>query len=184
MYHVGFQVDLTEQPNAILEKLKDGSYIVNYPPQTMLQPLGELQSICMGSAKKNFIPPLVMSSHLKAILQTSSDSNSEKTEDGNLNHPLSLSLLRTYLTFSRRLTEGGIPLCGSCSAACTRVHCRGAHRKGSWRHMSCSGCCSADEGAEGELDVGHTIAWPERLEQVCRFRWETQDSRLTLPRAD
>ncbi|KAJ3780526.1 photoreceptor A [Lentinula aff. detonsa] len=30
IYHVGFQVDLTEQPNAILEKLKDGSYIANY----------------------------------------------------------------------------------------------------------------------------------------------------------
>lgn len=30
VYHVGFQVDLTEQPNAILQKLKDGSYVVNY----------------------------------------------------------------------------------------------------------------------------------------------------------
>jgi PAS domain-containing protein len=29
-YHVGFQVDITEQPNAILQKLRDGSYIVNY----------------------------------------------------------------------------------------------------------------------------------------------------------
>ncbi|RKP40006.1 PAS domain-containing protein [Dimargaris cristalligena] len=29
-YFVGFQVDLVEQPNAILEKMKDGSYIVNY----------------------------------------------------------------------------------------------------------------------------------------------------------
>ncbi|KAF7966575.1 hypothetical protein HWV62_37855, partial [Athelia sp. TMB] len=29
-YHVGFQVDLTEQPNAILRKLQDGSYILNY----------------------------------------------------------------------------------------------------------------------------------------------------------
>lgn len=27
---VGFQVDLAEQPNAIMEKLRDGSYIVNY----------------------------------------------------------------------------------------------------------------------------------------------------------
>ena len=30
VYHVGFQVDLTEQPNAILRRLWDGSYIVNY----------------------------------------------------------------------------------------------------------------------------------------------------------
>ncbi|KAK0473698.1 blue light receptor [Armillaria novae-zelandiae] len=92
VYHVGFQVDLTEQPNAILEKLKDGSYIVNYPPQNMLHPLGDHLQTLMGSTKKNFIPSLVMSSHLKAVLQTTSDSN-EKTEDGNLNHSLSLALL-------------------------------------------------------------------------------------------
>ena len=30
IYHVGFQVDLTEQPNAILRQLWNGSYIVNY----------------------------------------------------------------------------------------------------------------------------------------------------------
>ena len=29
-YFVGFQVDLAEQPNAILQKLRDGSYIVDY----------------------------------------------------------------------------------------------------------------------------------------------------------
>ena len=30
VYHVGFQVDLTEEPNAILRRLWDGNYIVNY----------------------------------------------------------------------------------------------------------------------------------------------------------
>ncbi|KAH9911146.1 uncharacterized protein BXZ73DRAFT_93480 [Epithele typhae] len=30
VYHVGFQVDLTEQPKSILSKLKDGTYVVNY----------------------------------------------------------------------------------------------------------------------------------------------------------
>ena len=30
VYHVGFQVDLSEQPNAILRQLWDGSYIINY----------------------------------------------------------------------------------------------------------------------------------------------------------
>ena len=30
VYHVGFQVDLMEQPNAILRRLWNGSYIVNY----------------------------------------------------------------------------------------------------------------------------------------------------------
>ncbi|KAK0489565.1 photoreceptor A [Armillaria luteobubalina] len=99
VYHVGFQVDLTEQPNAILEKLKDGSYIVNYPPQTTLHPLSDHLQSLMGSTKKNFIPSLVMSAHLKAVLQTTSDSNNEKMEDGNLNHPLSLALLSNLPDF-------------------------------------------------------------------------------------
>ena len=30
VYHIGFQVDLTEQPSAILRRLWDGSYIVNH----------------------------------------------------------------------------------------------------------------------------------------------------------
>nr|AHB37085.1 white collar 1-like protein [Ganoderma lucidum] len=30
VYHIGFQVDLTEQPKSILSKLKDGTYVVNY----------------------------------------------------------------------------------------------------------------------------------------------------------
>ncbi|EIW55403.1 uncharacterized protein TRAVEDRAFT_66578 [Trametes versicolor FP-101664 SS1] len=30
IFHVGFQVDLSEQPKAILGKLKDGTYLVNY----------------------------------------------------------------------------------------------------------------------------------------------------------
>jgi PAS domain-containing protein len=44
VYHVGFQVDLVEQPNAILRNMRDGSYQVNYtvanPPQAPLRPAG------------------------------------------------------------------------------------------------------------------------------------------------
>lgn len=44
VYHVGFQVDLVEQPNAILRNMRDGSYQVNYtvlnPPQPPLRPPG------------------------------------------------------------------------------------------------------------------------------------------------
>lgn len=29
-YYVGFQVDLVDQPNAILDRMKDGTYVVNY----------------------------------------------------------------------------------------------------------------------------------------------------------
>lgn len=38
MYHVGFQVDLVEQPNAILRNMRDGSYQVNYMVQNNPQP--------------------------------------------------------------------------------------------------------------------------------------------------
>ncbi|KAL6301100.1 hypothetical protein BKA93DRAFT_902463 [Sparassis latifolia] len=38
-YHVGFQIDLTEQPNAILEKLRDGSYVVDYSRKPHAPPL-------------------------------------------------------------------------------------------------------------------------------------------------
>jgi hypothetical protein len=38
-YFVGLQVDLVEQPNSILEKMKDGTYLINYHQNTnALQP--------------------------------------------------------------------------------------------------------------------------------------------------
>lgn len=50
VYHVGFQVDLVEQPNAILRNMQAGSYQVNYcqpnPPQPPLPKAGrEIGSI-------------------------------------------------------------------------------------------------------------------------------------------
>lgn len=45
VYHVGFQIDLVEQPNAILRNMRDGSYQVNYtvvnPPQPPMRPPGK-----------------------------------------------------------------------------------------------------------------------------------------------
>ncbi|KAI0087456.1 hypothetical protein BDY19DRAFT_907612 [Irpex rosettiformis] len=38
VYQIGFQVDLTEQPNAILQKLRDGSYMVNYSREPAVLP--------------------------------------------------------------------------------------------------------------------------------------------------
>ncbi|KAH6906629.1 PAS domain-containing protein [Coprinopsis sp. MPI-PUGE-AT-0042] len=37
VFQVGFQVDLTEQPSMILEKLKNGSYLVDYSTQNLFQ---------------------------------------------------------------------------------------------------------------------------------------------------
>ncbi|KAH9885991.1 hypothetical protein C8Q73DRAFT_288713 [Cubamyces lactineus] len=39
VYHVGFQVDLSEQPKAILSKLKDGTYLVNYSDKSIAPPV-------------------------------------------------------------------------------------------------------------------------------------------------
>ncbi|KIK62007.1 hypothetical protein GYMLUDRAFT_561592 [Collybiopsis luxurians FD-317 M1] len=94
IYHVGFQVDLTEQPNAILEKLKDGSYISNYAannPVSIVPPLiggggtglGTLGSNPSGAAgagamlpalmtrdrKLHSIPPPAMSKELKKLIE-------------------------------------------------------------------------------------------------------------------
>ncbi|KAI8969465.1 hypothetical protein BD414DRAFT_541122 [Trametes punicea] len=38
VFHVGFQVDLSEQPKAILSKLKDGTYLVNYSDKSVSPP--------------------------------------------------------------------------------------------------------------------------------------------------
>ncbi|OSC97372.1 hypothetical protein PYCCODRAFT_1481341 [Trametes coccinea BRFM310] len=38
VFHVGFQVDLSEQPKAILSKLKDGTYLVNYSDKAISPP--------------------------------------------------------------------------------------------------------------------------------------------------
>ncbi|KAI0760020.1 PAS domain-containing protein [Fomes fomentarius] len=38
VYHIGFQVDLTEQPKSILSKLKDGTYVVNYSDKSVPLP--------------------------------------------------------------------------------------------------------------------------------------------------
>jgi hypothetical protein len=44
VYHVGFQIDLVEQPNAILRNMRDGTYSVNYtslnaPPLPLPPPM-------------------------------------------------------------------------------------------------------------------------------------------------
>lgn len=72
VYHVGFQVDLTEQPNAILEKLRDGSYIVDYgsqrntlshPSPLALQTIGHIKD-----RKSQVIPSVRVSRDLKKLL--------------------------------------------------------------------------------------------------------------------
>ncbi|KAJ2920084.1 hypothetical protein MD484_g308, partial [Candolleomyces efflorescens] len=90
VFHVGFQIDLTEQPKAILENMKKGSYLVDhYPPPSHhhhhhphhhLHHLGAGTSVGMrqmggqqglvGRDKKNGqnFPPVLMSKELKRLL--------------------------------------------------------------------------------------------------------------------
>lgn len=55
VYHVGFQIDLVEQPNAILRNMRDGSYQVNYtvanPPQPPLRMPGREPGVTGLSAE-------------------------------------------------------------------------------------------------------------------------------------
>jgi PAS domain-containing protein len=64
VYHVGFQVDLTQQPNAILQRLKDGSYIVNYSSSSPIAPAAG-----PGGRRTQASAPLVpMSNDLRRLL--------------------------------------------------------------------------------------------------------------------
>lgn len=124
IYQVGFQVDLTEQPHAILEKLRDGSYLVNYASHSDLSPFGlpghgpqrhnlapvHLTGNAARDRKASAIPPIVMSKDLKSLLSdptflrsipiTNAPANSHtSSEDTGQNHPLSLILLEALPDF-------------------------------------------------------------------------------------
>lgn len=86
VYHVGFQVDLGEQPKEILKKLKDGSYMRNYGASIAVPRLGQQQSsagagatassssssMLLGPRKtnpSNSILPPVFSRELKMMIE-------------------------------------------------------------------------------------------------------------------
>ncbi|KAH7918646.1 hypothetical protein BV22DRAFT_1024249 [Leucogyrophana mollusca] len=64
VYHVGFQVDLTEQPNAILQKLRDGSYIVNYSATSSIPSMLSMPR----DRRINSPPSSVLSKELKSLI--------------------------------------------------------------------------------------------------------------------
>ena len=107
VYHVGFQVDLTEQPNAILQKLRDGSYIVDYGLTTPLPPNNPAPR-----DRKVHIAPTVISKDLKKMLADPKflrsfsmsttvpvTNASEKTEAHENNQILNLLLLESTPDF-------------------------------------------------------------------------------------
>ncbi|KAI0300580.1 PAS domain-containing protein [Multifurca ochricompacta] len=106
VFHVGFQVDLTAQPNAILQKLRDGSYMVNYKSTLSLS----LPNIPCPSIKDrrnhNYVLNAV-SEELRDLLSDSSfvssisvpTSSAEDVECQDGNNPLSLLLLNAMPDF-------------------------------------------------------------------------------------
>ncbi|OBZ65109.1 White collar 1 protein [Grifola frondosa] len=74
VYHVGFQVDLTEQPNAILRKLRDGSYIVNYSSKLAVP--DSLSATFPRDWRANSAMMRGVSKDLRALLDDSSFINS------------------------------------------------------------------------------------------------------------
>jgi len=68
VYHVGFQVDLAQQPNAILEKFQHGSYLVNYSATSrQIQP-SQTSPTSTSSRKANNMPAVVLSKELRKLI--------------------------------------------------------------------------------------------------------------------
>jgi PAS domain-containing protein len=67
VFQIGFQVDLSEQPNAILEKLRDGSYVVDYASPSS-QHHQHSRPALPRERKVNTISPVVVSKELKRLL--------------------------------------------------------------------------------------------------------------------
>ncbi|KAF9239897.1 hypothetical protein BU15DRAFT_46272 [Melanogaster broomeanus] len=65
VYHVGFQVNLTEQPNHILEKLRDGSNCVNY---SMRGISGDLVLTGLGQGKHGHMMSVAVSKELRNLI--------------------------------------------------------------------------------------------------------------------
>ena len=78
VWHVGFQVDLAEQPGVILDRLRDGTYLLDqrhttrWNQQLHLPGGGSLVKLEVYDKKKNpvSLPPLNMSNTLKSLLRT------------------------------------------------------------------------------------------------------------------
>lgn len=113
VFHVGFQVDLTEQPDIILQKLRDGTHAIDYPatprpPASTTTTIPPLSGKKASAASTALIPAPRMSHTLQnlladprfvASLPIATTTNvpppaaEDPTANQNQNHPLSLVLL-------------------------------------------------------------------------------------------
>jgi PAS domain S-box-containing protein len=102
--HVGFQVDLTEQPNAILQKLRNGNYMVD---QKSCLALPHTPGSSLRDRRNNNYVLSAVSEELRGLLNDPSfvssisapTSSAEDAECQEGNHPLSLLLLNAMPDF-------------------------------------------------------------------------------------
>lgn len=92
VFHVGFQVDLTEQPKAILHKLRDGSYINQPSLGAPLQPRERRNNAFAINAVSQDLKMLLGDEHFLK-LASPTVANEDKSEWHEGNQPLSLMLL-------------------------------------------------------------------------------------------
>lgn len=120
VYQVGFQVDLTEQPSAILQKLRDGSYMVNYSNNSALA--SEIPRDSWKGASSHtpgiskalrailndpaFLKSLPLSTSTTTLSIASAERN-EKNDPYDGNRPLNLLLLETSPDFVQVLSLKG-----------------------------------------------------------------------------
>ncbi|KIY47885.1 hypothetical protein FISHEDRAFT_44361, partial [Fistulina hepatica ATCC 64428] len=97
-YHVGFQVDLTMQPEAILRRLQDGTYMVNYSNQVSSKsisaaalPPPQQKKAASQSGTAAPLPSIQISKDLKKML---ADFHVGSLEEEKENQKLSLVLLQ------------------------------------------------------------------------------------------
>ncbi|PSR70762.1 hypothetical protein PHLCEN_2v13382 [Hermanssonia centrifuga] len=120
VYHVGFQVDLTEQPNAILQRLRDGTYMVNYSnnvayPAASTSKDWKANSAAMIGVSKQFRASLSDLDFINSIplhisttaLSLNSSERNEKSDPYDGNRLLSLLLLEASPDFVHVLSLKG-----------------------------------------------------------------------------
>ncbi|KAG8931620.1 blue light receptor [Tulasnella sp. 418] len=108
-YHVGFQVDLVHQPNAILQTMKDGTYMVNYSsmmsggPAAGLGAPGHGRGLLMGQSSISKELREVMADILPGGMNELENSSDEKNR-----HELNALLLDQSDDFVHVLSVKGI----------------------------------------------------------------------------
>ena len=104
VFHVGFQVDLTEQPNAIIQKLREGNYMINHNscipgPSASGHSLKDRRNhnYVVNAVSEELHRLLSDPSFVSSISPPASSAEDVGSQEGN--HPLSLLLLNAMPDF-------------------------------------------------------------------------------------